>query len=187
MKTFLLILFSATAIGMNTFAQGTTTIWNESVNGPLSNSGYTPTSLGLLQQDHSIIVGTTEFQPSGGGGGLVTADYFTFQVPANTAVSSLSFVVNKPVWVWLGDETLSNEIGFLTTPSNGDLFTQMGLSSLAAGTYGMYVANHDSGAASLSLANYQLDFSLVAAPEPSTIALGTLGVSALLLFRRRKK
>ena len=168
--------------------QGSTVLWNESVNGPLSNGGATPaTALGSLTLGQNSVIGAVQLIPNGLGGGTLINDYFTFSVPANTEISSLNLTTDKPLIVWWGNTSFSGEIGSVIDPTAGNILSQMGLISVGPGSYGMYVANYDLDAPSVSTANYQLDFSLVAAPEPSTIALGTLGAAALLLFRRRKK
>src|SRR5262245_32885654 len=64
------------------------TLWDEAVSGDFSNSGLTPTSL-TFGLGNNTILGMT-----GNPGSGIDRDYFSFTVPAGTALTSV-FVLNN--------------------------------------------------------------------------------------------
>ena len=184
MKKSAAILFSVILTTTAAFGQ-TTILWNESVNGELSQDYNSPTPLGTLQLGTNIIIGATECVPIGYNW-LSYQDCFTFEVPSNSDNTAIYIQTDKPdIWAWIGDSTFSNELAFDTNPSTGELLSQMGLSSIIPGIYGMDLLNDDEQPYT-SVANYQLDFVVEPVPEPGTLGLLLLGAGVFSLRSRRQ-
>ena len=164
---------------ITSFGQGTV-LWDESVNGPLSNSRFEPTSLGTFTLGTNSVRGTTDFQPSPTGGG-VNPDYISLTVPSGSEISLLLLSTDVPVAVWLGDPGFGWELGSKIKPSNADLLTQFGIGAIGAGPYGFSVMNVDFNGIP-SYANYRLDFVVV--PEPNVWWLLLLGAAGWFLQNR---
>lgn len=156
-----------------------TMFWDEAVNGPLSNSGSQPSLLQGFSSGTNSMRGASEYIPFG-----VYSDYFVINVPAGFEVTQLWLTTDRPIAIWFGSQDLGSEIAYTINPADGNVMELWGLSSIAAGSWGMYVMNYDfdSGA---SVANYRLDFVVV--PEPSTVALLAVGATVLgfRAWRRR--
>ena len=184
MKTCIAILFAI--ILTTTAAVGQVTIlWNESVNGELSQDYGSPTQLGSLQLGTNFVIGMTEVERTGNNW-FGHDDIFTFDVPSNFEVTALYIQIDKPnVWTFIGDPTFSSGLAFSWGPSTGDLLSQLGLSFIGADTYGMSLENHDHSSP-ISIANYQLDFVLEPIPEPGTLGLLLLGAGVFTLRPLRK-
>jgi hypothetical protein len=117
---------------------------------------------------------------------MYEGDYFRFQVGDNLKASSLSIVTDGPLRMWIGDPSFGDPTyGFVSRPVDGDVFSQMGISSLSAGSYGMYIESENAGTGSPNTSNYHLDFSITAVPEPSIFAFSIIGCIALMAFRYR--
>ncbi|MEJ1960608.1 MAG: hypothetical protein WDO56_03280 [Gammaproteobacteria bacterium] len=67
------------------------TVWDESINGDLSNDGLSPTGL-LLASGENIILGTT-----GNRGQGVDRDYFSVLVPDGAVLTSIRLLANTNV------------------------------------------------------------------------------------------
>ena len=161
-----LVVATTTCVALG---QGTV-LWDESVNGPLSQYSSAPTVLAPLQAGTNTVIGMTEIVPTGNGW-TVHPDFFTFTLPGNLSLGAVFFSVNRSnVWTWIGDSTFSNPLGFAANSANGDLLPQWGLSSIGPGAYGVDVENHDAQTLT-SVANYRLDFLAHTIPEPSTVGL----------------
>jgi hypothetical protein len=185
MKGYLKILMLVQAFGSAAFGQGTI-LWDESVNGQLSENAASPTQLGSLQAGTNTIIGATEIEPLGGNNFLVHGDFFTFTVPGGASLNGGYLTVDKPnVSVWIGDAGFSTQLGYTANSSPGNLFPQWQIGDLQPGSYGMYLENHDAGP-TLSVANYRLDFVSQSVPEPGLTALGVLGICCLLLPRQKR-
>src|SRR5262249_54261510 len=142
MKRLPEFILLALLLGTNAQGQGTM-VWNESVNGPFSQSSTTPTMLGAFALGTNTIIGMTEVEPTGPSW-AAHPDFFTFQIPNNLVVSAIFLNINKPsVWTWVGDQTFSDQAGFSFGPSNGELLAQLSLTGLAPNIYGMYMDNAD--------------------------------------------
>src|SRR5215471_20440655 len=140
-KTLLLSLAMA-AIGCQAFAQGVI-LWNESVNGELSQDSSHPTSLTPLMGGTNSVLGATEVVPFGGGW-VGYGEFFTIAVPSGLEVSAIYLTVDSQrVWHWIGDTAFLNQLGWIQSPTNGDLLPQWGLSSISAGVYGLDIENHN--------------------------------------------
>ena len=166
---------------ITSFGQGTV-LWDESVNGPISNSRFEPTSLGTFTLGTNSVLGTTDFQPSPTGGG-VNPDYISLAIPSGSEISLLPLSTDRPVAVWLGDPGFGLEYGSKIRPASTDLLAQFGISSIGPGSYGLYVINWDAGETP-SFAHYRLDFVVQNVPEPSAWAFSFLGVTGWLLQNR---
>jgi hypothetical protein len=173
------MLFLATAA----FGQGTL-LWDESVNGPLSNDYTQPTGFGTLGFGTNSVFAKTEFVSSGGGG-TIFEDYFTFTIPSSSQISAAWLQTDRPIAAWVGTPDYGSQHGYVINPPNGNLLAQWGLTAIGPGTYGFYFKNYDFAGGS-SVSNYRLDF-FVQAPEPGTISLTLLGLGALALVKRRKR
>ena len=160
-----LVLSVATAFGQGTI------LWDEGVNGPLSNGGGGQTPLGSLQVGTNSVLGASEFIPDG-----IYGDYFTFTVATNNAIAGLRLSANRPVAVWFGSADFSTEYGYVIRPANGDILPQLGLAAINPGAYGAYIKSYDFDSGP-STANYRLDFVAQAVPEPASVwlLLGGLG------------
>jgi len=185
MKLSLWILTCGIFISQTVFGQGTI-LWDESVNGPLSESGSKPTQLGLLNLGTNTILAATEIEPIGGGNWLVHGDVFSFTVPGNSSLSGIFLTVDKPnVSSWIGDPTFSTQIGYAANSLNGELILQWQFSGIGPGTYGMYMENHDQESFT-SIANFRLDFFLQPVPEPGAFSLLFIGAGLVGLRCWRK-
>ena len=185
MKTISRIFFLATLLPVTASGQGTI-LWDEGVSGPLSQFSSSPTPLPPLQLGTNTVIGMTEVEPTGPSWSVYT-DFFTFAVPNNSVVGTVYLQINKPnVWTWIGEPTFFDQLAFSFSPSTGNLSSQWGLSSIVAGTYGMYFENHDFEAFT-SIANYRLDFFVQSIPEPSSLWLlvGGLGLIGIHRWKRR--
>lgn len=173
-KTTLLFFTAITAFGQGTI------LWNESVNGPLSQSFLTPTSLGPLQIGTNYLQGRVELQPNESGWTSFN-DYFIFRVSPSTSLSAVHLTTdNQQMSLWLGGSAFSDRIGFVLNPANSNLFAQMGIAAISPNFYGMYVQNEDRQPFT-SIANYRLDFVVQAIPEPSALAVALVSVMGLVI------
>jgi len=163
------------------FGQGTI-LWDESVNGPLSNFSGSPNSLGELQVGNNYLFAGVERVPFEFGW-IVTNDFFTFSIPNGFEVSSVQLTVNRPVVAWIGNETFSTPLGLLVDPLNGELLGQWNLGSLSPGLYGMYLSNDDAQSFPTT-ADYSFNFFLQPIPEPSALSLLLVGAGIVFLQRR---
>ena len=183
-KTFCAISLSL-FFAARAFAQGTI-IWDESVNGALSQDFGNPTALTPFGPGTNTIIGKTEVVPTPPNWAGYP-DFFKMSVPSNMRVSAIFLTVDKPnVWTWLGNPEFSSETAFIESPVSGQLLAQWGLPSIGSGDYGMYLNNHDQQSVT-SIANYRLDFFLESVPEPSALPLALAGAAALVAWLRNKR
>ena len=174
----------ALLLNVNAHGQGTI-LWDESVNGPLSQDFSTPTSLSPVQAGTNSIIGKTEVVPVGNNW-FGSPDFFTFSVPNNLVVSALFLSIDKPnVSAWIGDVSYANQLALAGSPVSGNLLAQWGLTSIGAGTYGMYMDNHDQQAVT-SIASYRLDLFTQAIPEPGTLSLALVGLGVVGIRRWKR-
>jgi hypothetical protein len=176
------VILTAVAHSQDSFV-----LWDESLNGQLSRDGLNPTSLQPLHLGFNTVLSSVEFIPSGPGpGGVLFSDFFILTVPEGTEIVAMELATDRPIAVWVGDDTFSSELGSALNPANGSLLPQLTLNRLFEGLYGVYVSNNDLGP-SLSTANYRLDLDLRAVPEPNTWMLFSLCSIALLALRHRSR
>jgi len=161
-----------------------TTIWNESVDGPLSTAQESPTPL-------TIGVGTNSIIATIQG---ANRDYFSFTLAPGQSLESFllaSYASSDPVsWIGLqagaawttGDDagSMIAQQHFGTANVGTNLLGITPAAPLVAGTY--TVRAQQLGATTA----YRLD--LVVVPEPSTIAMALAGLACggYSIFRRRR-
>jgi len=178
--TTICVNLAASALGQGTI------LWDESLNGQISGDFGNPTAFGTLQNGTNSVLAAVSVTRNGNTW-VGQDDYFTFQVPANLSLAAIFVAVDRTsVWAWSGDPTFSDQLGFVPSVLNGDLIQQWSIQSIGAGTYGMYLENHDHSVDS-SIASYRLDFFTEPIPEPSTFALLSAGAVALAVWRRKKR
>ena len=170
---------------ISTQGQGTM-LWDEAVNGPLSEDYFHPTQLPVLQTVTNSLFGVTEV--------VRTPPYwvghpneFTVTVTNGMLISKVFVKVDKPnVWAWIGDADFGIERAFTLNTTDGDLLSQWGLPPLSEGTYGIYLENHDHSDPVISIATFRLDFVVEAIPEPASVSLLLVGLSGLGFRNWRK-
>ncbi len=150
------------------------TVWDEALNGDLSNNGLSPTPVAMAS-GHNVVLGTTGNQGAG-----VDRDYFTFTVPAGNALTSLTLLPNTSVSGAVSFIAIQPGPQLTVTPTGGgveklialghygndqigtDLLPSIAVGtypgSLAAGTYSVWV--QDTG----GIATYGFDFVLTPLP-----------------------
>lgn len=188
------------------------TLWNESVNGDLSDNGLMPTDLGRLQRGNNSLTATFSL-----GQTIPDADYFTFEVPQQLSLEQIILKSFTPEdegaffavqtgnvfdFVFTGPDA-TGLLGFLDFGQeelNTDILDDMGranLSPLAPGATG-FTPPLPTGQYSFWLrqggekpVTVTLDF-VTSVPEPSTLigleAILGLGGAALLkrnIFRKK--
>ncbi len=182
MKKTFIILMGITLCAATVFGQGTV-LWNESVNGPLSDSGSHPTLMGSLAIGTNTVLGATGIEPTGNSW-LLHEDVFTFVVPNNTSLSAVYISVDKPkVGAWIGDPGFTVRLGYSGNSANGDLLAQWGIALIDPGAYGMNLGNYDLQPFT-SFANYRLDFVVI--PEPTSTCLLLLTIPFFGICRWRE-
>ncbi len=188
MKTILIssLLFSGISIGA--------TIFDESINGELSDDNTMPTALTGLSVGSNVIIGTLLSNPDD------DREYFTITVPTGFTWSGL--VIDSYVGTPFEDQSFlayvaGDSIVSPTSASANDLdgnglFGQAQIgndifpaltganSALPAGDYTFWFQE----TAPVDIA-YELDIQLAAVPEPSSAFLGLLGLVGMMGRRRR--
>jgi len=179
MKKTLMILAALASAGA-AYAQGTITFFSAN---PINLAGGTAgvgagyTAGLFLANDRNTALGTTTFLTGGGEGYLDAKD---FNVPGfATGTSNARFVVR----VWETGKTYDTSTAF-HGEFDGTANTGAG-TGFTTGSLGGPVAGSPPALPPDLGPNFQ-SFSLVAVPEPSTYALGVLGLGALAMMRRRK-
>lgn len=180
--------------------------------GELSGDNLSPTSLGLLTGEHTVIgqvsdinLGEFEEEARGMAG---TADIFSFDIAPGTLLTSIildDFVGqgSGALFMSIDDEPIysytPNQINSLDNPP--DLSLVLGGQAVGDGQEGTSILSNTAGGATslgpgvytvyiqetTNSSNYQLTFNVVSAvPEPSSAAL-CVAVLAVTSFRRRRR
>lgn len=184
MKTVIGCLL-AIGVSATLFGQGTT-LWNEAVNGPLSNDFTQPTPLGVLQSGTNSVSGAAHFVRTGNGpGGTLYDDFVLFSVGDGFQVSAFLVQSDNPLLLWIGDAGFTSESASVFSAASDAPVLQAGLGLPAYGTYGFYISNRQFGSPS-SVANYRLDFVVQAVPEPASLWILLNGLGFLWFKRWRR-
>ncbi len=205
--SYKLLALAAAAIVLPAAHTNAVVIWNESVNGDLSNTQASPNMFTLASGVNSVIgsVGTGD-----------TQDWLTLTVPVGFQLSSvvLAAYSSTDVQGFTGFSTGPTFAGSVNSPgsylgyshfgtaaANGSLpaANLVGQDILAImtnpladpGTVGFTDPLHAGSYAFLiqqlgAPTSYQFDYTLTATPEPSVLALTGLAGGMLLAYRRRK-
>jgi hypothetical protein len=172
-------------------------VYNESVQGDLSNNGLAPTAIAFAAGSNQIF-GTT------GRGMALDRDYFTFTVPTGMQLSSLtvlpgttvggavSFIgleAGPQVTVATSAATAAGLLGWWHyAPGDGNILPNMaapntgssGFAALGSGAYSIWIQDFNAGTF-----NYGFDFALTPTPEPGSLcALGLVFLAGLTARRR---
>lgn len=178
-------------------------VWDEAVDGDLSNSGLAPSFVALSAGSNQVLGVTGRDVP----GGTVDREYFSITVPVGHVLSAMlllpgsgiiggaSFIglqagplftvpSNTPdatgmLGWWLYDVGTvgSDLLPLMAVPSNGSSGFSV---PLGAGNYSFWVQETGVGAAP-----YSFDLQVTAVPELPSLALLLAGLAALPLVRRR--
>jgi hypothetical protein len=169
------------------------TLWNESTQGDLADTGDAPTAL-VTTIGHNIVLGET-----GNPGTGIDRDYFSIFVPVGTVLSSLTLLSNT---------TFSGSSGFMamqvgpqvtTTTGGGNSQDLLGFvhydashigtdilslinptGPLASGTYSIWVQELG------GTVDYGLDFVVTPVPLPAAAWLLISGLIGLSTVRRKR-
>ena len=185
MPKMLRLISIAAFSGMIAFNAHAATVYDEAVNGDLSNDNLSPTSIGL-GVGQNLIVGSTVHQPS------LDRDFFTVTVGSGQTLNA----------VMLSSYTTTDDLSFIGYKAGG-LFTNLGFSGvdgwgLIGGPPGVSVGGDllsflaggpvGPGAYSFWLqetegsTTYALDYQVAAVPLPAVLPLfisGLLGIGAM--------
>jgi hypothetical protein len=194
-------------VGMGTSALDGT-IWNEAIDGDLSNSGLAPTAVRPLTIGSNDIFGTT----GRGSSGVVDLDYFVINVPTGFALGSLTVLPGTQsggnfsfIGVEAGTQVTvppnaTSAAGLLgwwhygPADINNDILPSMGIPAdgssgfappLGAGQYSFWIQELSTGSFA-----YGFDLGLVSTasvPEPGTLTLCFVGLATLIPVLRRRR
>lgn len=167
------------------------TLWNESIQGDLADTGLAPTAL-LAAIGSNQVLGET-----GNPGSGIDRDYFSIFVPAGTVLSSLRFLPNTFVSGSVGFFAMQVGPQVTTTPSGGGSEALLGFvhydnsyagtdilslinpsGPLSSGTYSIWV--QETG----GVTEYGLDFVVTPVPLPGAAWLLLSGLFGLSAVRR---
>jgi hypothetical protein len=173
------------------------TIWDEAIQGDLSNNNNSPAALTLGLGVNSVKGTMGRDLPQN----PVDRDMFTFTIAAGRALTSINVVTFTPTnqsFYAIAPGTSINDTDPATHLANtlvqhtGDILPQMALGSysggtgitdpLGPGTYTVWFQELS------SVVTYQMDYTIVSVPEPATVCTGlALGLVAFgRAFARRR-
>jgi hypothetical protein len=128
LRSWIITLFVLALLAGSASGQGTT-IWDESVNGPLSNDYTQPTAFGTFPMGTDSVIGSTQFVQTGNNG-AVYGDYFTFVISQSSEITGINLTVDNPVLVWIGNPAFTVQLADVYNPTDGGLLSQMSLARL---------------------------------------------------------
>lgn len=184
------------AAGLLSAAQANT-VWNEAVDGDLSNQGLQPTAV-TFASGSNVVLGTTGRD----GNGVVDRDYFTFTLAPGWQLDALVLLPGSTflggadasfIAIQAGPQMTVDPVGNSASGLLGwwlyngndigeDILQLMGSSpgaigffgALPAGSYTVWVQETDVG-----VANYGFDFQVSQIPEPASALLLLAGAAGL--------
>jgi len=187
MKKTLLTLALVALTTVASYAQGTIAFGNGTLTRVMVNTGSGAARqataadnliIGVFYGPEGTAASALQQAPGtatiGATAGIMANAPSVFQLPGTEAGQ----VVSLQIRAWTLDGSLSGETRVISTFQLGPTGERLGLGPTAGPGYVIW-----QGAAST---NPQRFTPLIVVPEPSTIALGILGLGSLLLFRRRK-
>lgn len=174
-------------------------VYNEAVNGDLSNDGLAPTVVAFAAGSNQVLGST-------GRGTAIDRDYLTFTIPVGLYMSSLTVLPTTTVGgatSFIGLEagpqvtlatsaTVANGLlgWWHYAPADGNILSNMaipsngssGFSLIGPGTYSVWIQDFNAGTFT-----YSFDFALAPTPEPSSLcSVGILFLGGFLLLRRSR-
>lgn len=176
-------LSAATAFGQGRI------LWDEQINGSLSQYASDPTVLPMLRLGTNSVISGVQFQPvNGGPGGVLFSDFFKFTVNPGDSIAGIFLTYSSPIDLWIGHSDYDSELASSTDLSMGNVFPQLGIAELGRGNYAFYISAHNYGNSPFT-ANYRLDFVVEAIPEPASLwlLLGGLGWLGVRAWRRTRR
>jgi len=178
-KKSIIHALASLALALQLHAQGTL-LWDESSTGPLSSQAQSPTSLAPLLMGTNTVRGNVEASTSGGFPFNVTNDYFTVAVSAAEQLQAIFLTASGRTATWIGDAQFVQTFGFQSGAVTGALFSQMGITHLGNGLYGIEMSNYETPFnPSVTSVSYQLDFIVNPVPEPGAVSLLVFGLGAM--------
>jgi hypothetical protein len=186
------------------------TLWNSTVNGPLSTSGLAPTALGPLTLGDNDVFATTGSSATG----VVALNYFTVTVPVGFALDSLTVLPGTQVGgltSFIGLEagpqvtvspdatTAAGLLGWWhygPADINTNILPEMAISAegssgfttpLGPGQYSFWIQELSTGTFPFGFGLGLVSASSV--PEPGTLTTSLIGLAILspVLLRRRRR
>jgi hypothetical protein len=204
---------AAVIFGLADVAHADVIAWDEAVNGEFSHDGLAPTPVTFIS-GRSEILGT-DGKPNAATD-PVNPDYFTFTVPAGSALTAITVLPGTtstgPLGIsFIGIEA-GNQVTLGPTPSDamgllgwrhfspadigtdilgeiGDPMPPMGATGFTPplGSGDYAVWIQETGVCGPSLCNYGFDFTLAEIPEPASGAIVLTGLALLAALRRHRR
>jgi hypothetical protein len=203
-RQWFMAAMAATTLGLASSPAAGTVVWDEAVNGDLSNSGTTATAV-TFGLGSNVVQGTTGHDVTG----AIDRDYFTFTIGPNQILTSLNILAGTQT---LGFSFIGLQSGTQVTLATNTATAAglLGWTHYDAGDVGtdilddMSVAANGSSGFSIPLGPgsyavwlqeispggsvpYGFDFELASVPEASTWAMMLAGFGLLGLAIRRRR
>lgn len=161
-------------------------LWDEAVQGDIVDNFPEPILIFPLSEGSFQLSAEVDSEYLGPHAWITDADYFYIQVPDGLYLESVILNSDKPISIGLGDPVATDlDIEWtymISPPQNGNILSQIGLSSLPAGSYGIYILSWNLTQDPVT-AHYSLKMSVV--PEATSLILSGIGMIALLVLRSR--
>jgi len=149
-------------------------LWNATSGGGIAQNAFQEIVDYTPNKANTALDGSGSFQDTAAGKEVI----ITVPAPGKATMEVVSWIGSATTWLGAtGASQLGNNVSFATQGVNLVEFT---------GTAGDPNAAPPGTAQSINATGWNGSAILTSVPEPSTYALGALGVSALLAFRRRK-